>query len=76
MWNYIFFLKIVQNKSMKFCSCEICKNLVDNEELQICLVCKTKYCNNVPPCLYLQLGKWQNSSSCHSRVWIWMAMGH
>lgn len=37
---------------------------------------KTKYCNNVPPCLYLQLGKWQNSSSCHSRVWIWMAMGH
>lgn len=29
---------------MKFCSCDICKNLIDNEDLEICLVCKTKYC--------------------------------
>lgn len=31
---------------MKFCSCDICKNLTDNEELAICVVCKTKYCKN------------------------------
>ena len=31
---------------MKFCSCDICKNLYDNDELEICIVCKTKYCNS------------------------------
>ena len=32
--------------------------------------------NNVLPCLYLQPGNWQNSSSCHSRVWKLMAVSH
>lgn len=31
---------------MKFCSCDICKNLYDNSDMELCLVCKTKYCKN------------------------------
>ena len=29
---------------MKFISCEVCKNLIDNSEAEICIVCKSKYC--------------------------------
>lgn len=29
---------------MKFSSCEICGKLCENKEMQICVVCKSKYC--------------------------------
>lgn len=29
---------------MKFCSCDICGELFDNQNLEICVVCKTKIC--------------------------------
>ena len=29
---------------MKFYSCDVCKNVYENCDLELCLVCKTKYC--------------------------------
>ena len=31
---------------MRFCSCDICNDLMEYEDMEICVVCKTKYCKN------------------------------
>lgn len=37
---------LAKNNYMKFCSCDVCKNLDDFDNMEICVVCKTKYCKN------------------------------
>lgn len=31
---------------MKFSSCDICGKLCENKSMQICVVCKSRYCND------------------------------